>query len=63
MHKERIYQQRFLFNVTGDGEEQGFCTVEYLGGKGLAAKSFLAGVQWAEELNHQDPFLPLQQLN
>lgn len=23
-----------LFNVTGDGGEQGFCTVEYLGGRG-----------------------------
>lgn len=61
--REDLPTALILFNVIGDGEEQGFCTVEYLGGKGIAAQSLLAGVQWAEGLNHRDPFLPLQRLD
>lgn len=61
-HKGRIYQQRWFFLTLQEmGGEQGFCTVEYLGGKGIAA--LLSGVQWAKELDHWDPFLPLWRLD
>lgn len=48
-----------LFNVTGEGGEQGFCTVEYLGGKGIAAISLLPGVRSEQKNRVTRTLLPL----
>lgn len=61
VHKDGIYQQRWCLMLQEMGESKDFCRI--LGGKGIAAKSLLAGLQRATELNHRDPSLPLWRLD